>query len=105
MEKTKAEAVEDFKGFVQRGGIVYTIERRRSKTNMAAWYSLVVMTPEGALHPNYSAHILTGRRLKEIDGFQAIHAVGCGYNRGAAIVGDIAQAVYGDERALRHESL
>lgn len=105
MTKTKQEAAEDLKRWIPEGSTVYTICRRAAASGMSAVYSLVVFTPQGDLHPNYAAHILTGRTMKEVRGYSGIVVRGCGYDRPGTLVGELAHALYGSEKALKHRAL
>lgn len=116
MTKNKEEAKADLLKFYPRGSTVYTICRHVAKSGMLAAYSVVAFLPADAndskpgelfdFHPNYSVHVLTGRRLKEYHGHSALVVTGCGYDRARHIVDAIARALYdGDERALRHRAL
>lgn len=105
MTKTKQEAIEDMRRFFPRGSTVYTICRHVAKSGMLAAYSLVGFVDGSDVHPNYSAHVVTGRRLKDYNGHAAIIARGCGYDRAGSIVEDIAREVYGDAQALKQRSL
>ncbi len=103
--KTKAEALEDLRRFMPEGSTVYTICRHVAKSGMSAVYSLVVFLDGDDLHPNYSAHIVTGRPLRSVSGQDGILVRGCGYDRARAIVDDIARELYGRDNALKQRSL
>lgn len=105
MTKTKQEAIEDMKRFFPRGSTVYTICRHVAKSGMLAAYSLVGFVDGSDVHPNYSASIVTGRRLKDYNGHAAIVVRGCGYDRAESIVESLAVELYGDARALTKRSL
>lgn len=107
----KEEAKQDLLSWLPRGSKVYTICRAVTRSGMGAWYSVVIFVSGAtvgeahSLHPSWSVHALTGRRMKDIDGRAALWMGGCGYDRAATLVEDIARELYGDGRALRHESL
>lgn len=114
--KTKDEAKADLLDLIPRGATVYSVTRHTSRSNMAGWYSFACIVPHqgesrkeeqrpALLHPNYAIGVLTGRRAAEKNGYFCIRVGGCGYNRPAAVVADLAQELYGDPNALRHESI
>lgn len=109
--KTKEEAIEDLRGMFPKGSTVYSVFRHRSASNMAGWYSFVALLPKGGdglpylLRPNYAIAVATGRTMTEKGAYFCIRVNGCGYDRPASVVADLARELYGDETALRHESI
>ena len=105
-KEEKAKALEDLRQMFPAGSTVYTICRRVAKSGMGAWYSVLGLTPEGwALPQNYPAAVVSGYRLKDIDGRAALWIGGCGYDRARHLVDNLSYALYRNDRALKHEAL
>jgi hypothetical protein len=110
--KTKEEHREELRRLIPKDSTVYWVCRHRSKTNMAGWYSFVVIAEDrptsgrhGLMHPNYAIAELTGRKMTEHHGYFCIRVNGCGYDRPASVISDLAQELYGHGDALRPEGI
>lgn len=101
MTKTKEEAVEELRALMPEGSTVYGVCRHRVASGMGADYSLVVFKDGQDLHPNYAVSIVLGRKLKDQRGYPCFRMPSCGYDRFAALVEELSQALYGKSSALR----
>lgn len=100
----KAELVAWFKDTIglKEGETVYFIVRRVARSGMRRTISLFVWRDRPWILDRKIADLL-GMRLDKRHWEDGVVIRGCGMNMGAAIVTDLAYAVFGSERALRYE--
>lgn len=83
-----------------KGSTVYTVARNASFAKV----SIVAVLPDGTLrHPNYAVASLLGLSVQMVSGHDCIGLRG--YVHPGNLVEAIASELYGNEAALKHESL
>jgi hypothetical protein len=92
----RSEALARLHGWLKPGNTVHTIVRHVSRSGMSRDISIVLMTPEGPIHPNHAVARALGMRLVTVGGHDAIRVGGCGMDMGFAIVYELSRALWPD---------
>jgi hypothetical protein len=88
------EAIARLHEWLKPGDTVYTIVRHVSRSGMSRDISVVVMTPDGPIHPNWAVARATGMRLVTTGGHDAIRIGGCGMDMGFALVYELGARLW-----------
>lgn len=97
------EALDQLRAWMPKDSTVYTILRHVSRSGMQREIGLVKFIKGTAIHPNYRAAMVLGRRInKQGDG---IVCGGAGMDMGFELVYSLAQKLYGNGYALNQRWL
>ncbi len=97
----RTESLAMLRKWLKPGDTVYTILRHVSKSGMCRDIGMVILTPEGPLHPNYAIAEALGLSRHG----DAVRIKGCGMDMGFDIVHSLAQVLFKDGTALKHSWL
>lgn len=95
-EIEKQEAINTLREWIKPGDTVYTVLDSVSRSGMSRRIRVVLITPEGPLHPNYSVSKALGIRQKGA----ALVVTGCGMDMGFSVVYNLSSVLYPDYACL-----
>lgn len=104
-KQEKADQLESMRDVFPKGSTVYGIVEHVAASGMSAVIRVVAFKDGQPLWPNWGAACITGMSFVEKNGFSGLRVNGCGFDRLQHVAGNIAYALYGDERALKYQRL
>jgi hypothetical protein len=96
----RAETLANLRAWMPRGSTVYLVLRHRSKSGMNREIGIVLFDGVHVIHPSSPVGEALGLRIGKRDG---VLVKGCGMDMGFALVRRLAQVLYDETQALRHE--
>ena len=108
---TKAEqaerdqAIAKLRDWIKPGDTVYTVLDQVSRSGMSRHIRVVLLTPEGPLHPNWAVGKALGLRHAKRNGSEqdALVVGGCGMDMGYHVVNSLSYVLYPEYTCLGGE--